>query len=77
MLKHFQANDSSNPHVELLALVNLPFSFKLFTAPMIDTFYFKNFGKRKSYIVPLHFIIAGAFFFLSFFINVTRQYILK
>jgi len=49
----------------LLSLVSLPYSLKFFFAPILDAFYFKKLGQRKSYIVPTQYIYALISFFLS------------
>ena len=52
--------------VAIVHLSALPFSFKLLFAPFLDIYYFKSFGKRKSYIVPANYILAGVLLFLSY-----------
>ena len=37
----------------ILSIMIYPFTFKLLTAPFLDTFYDNNIGKRKTYIIPL------------------------
>ena len=37
----------------ILYMASLPYSFKFLWAPLADTYYWKGFGVRKSYIVPL------------------------
>ena len=36
----------------VLSYCSMPFSFKLLWAPLIDKYYYKSFGKRKSWVVP-------------------------
>lgn len=36
----------------ILANIYYPFTFKFLAAPIMDTYFFKNFGKRKSYAMP-------------------------
>ncbi|KAF2069106.1 hypothetical protein CYY_009578 [Polysphondylium violaceum] len=38
-----------------------PYSLKLLWSPLVDSYYWKSFGRRKSWIVPIQ-IIAGLFF---------------
>jgi PAT family acetyl-CoA transporter-like MFS transporter 1 len=42
----------------MFSLVSMPFSLKLLWAPLVDTFYFKSFGRRKSWLVPVQ-ILTG------------------
>lgn len=37
----------------ILSTVVLPFSFKMVTAPILDTFYVPSIGKRRTYILPI------------------------
>jgi len=53
----------------LLSLISLPYSLKFFFAPILDAFYFKKFGQRKSYIVPIQYIYALICFLLSFYLQ--------
>jgi PAT family acetyl-CoA transporter-like MFS transporter 1 len=43
----------------LFALCSWPFSLKLLWAPVVDAIYFKRFGRRKSWLVPVQ-LLAGA-----------------
>lgn len=56
-------------NVGILSLCLYPFCFKLFFAPLEDIYYSETFGKRKTYVVPCHYIISFTIFILSFFIN--------
>jgi PAT family acetyl-CoA transporter-like MFS transporter 1 len=40
-----------------------PFSIKLLWAPLVDSIYVKRFGRRKSWLVPIQYLI-GIFMFL-------------
>jgi len=53
----------------VFSLIMVPFSFKIFFAPFLDIYYFKKFGKRKTYIVPILYILCGFTLALSFFID--------
>eukprot|EP01035_Chromulina_nebulosa_P038169 gene38169-51547_t len=44
--------------LSLFSLVSLPFSLKLLWAPVVDSFYFKSFGRRKSWLIPVQ-ILTG------------------
>jgi hypothetical protein len=37
----------------LFSLSSYPYSLKLLWSPIVDSLYFKSFGRRKSWIVPL------------------------
>lgn len=51
------------------SIVGWPFSFKVLYAPIVDTFYFKRIGRRKSWLIPLQYLIAIFLFILSFQID--------
>ena len=36
----------------VLMMCTAPFSFKVFWSPLVEFYYLKSFGKRKSWIVP-------------------------
>ena len=40
------------------SLVFWPFSIKLLWAPIVDTAYFSRFGRRKSWLVPVQYLIG-------------------
>lgn len=46
-----------------------PFALKLLWAPLLDVFYIGRFGRRKSWLVPVQLVMAGLFWFLSFYIR--------
>jgi PAT family acetyl-CoA transporter-like MFS transporter 1 len=46
-----------------------PFSLKLLWAPIVDSMYFKRFGRRKSWLIPIQYLIGLAMIILSFHIN--------
>ncbi|CAF1298887.1 unnamed protein product [Adineta ricciae] len=46
-----------------------PFSMKLLWAPLVDVFYIKRFGRRKSWIVPTQLLTAVVLLIASFFIE--------
>lgn len=46
-----------------------PFSLKLVWAPIIDSFYSKRFGRRKSWLIPTQFLTGVFMLILSFYIN--------
>lgn len=56
---------ASFENLAILSTVVLPFSFKMVTAPILDTFYFPSVGKRRSYILPIQYIMGFLFLLLS------------
>lgn len=42
----------------MFSLVFWPFSMKLLWAPIVDTAYFSRFGRRKSWLVPVQYVIG-------------------
>ena len=53
----------------VLSFAFYPFCLKILAAPILDTYFFERFGKRKSYIVPCQYVLALLFFILSFYIE--------
>lgn len=47
------------------SLVNWPFSLKLLWAPVVDSLYWTWMGKRKSWLVPVQYLIGILMLFLS------------
>ena len=43
----------------------MPYSFKVFWAPMIELYYFPSIGKRKSWVVPTQLVGCGILYYLS------------
>jgi len=48
------------------SIAGWPFGLKVLYAPIVDSFYFKRFGRRKSWLIPLQYLIAVFLFALSF-----------
>lgn len=46
-----------------------PFSMKLLWAPIVDSLYIKRFGRRKSWLIPVQYLIGGFMLFLSLKVN--------
>lgn len=46
-----------------------PFSLKLLWAPIVDALYLKSFGRRKSWLIPVQYVIALVMIILSYYIN--------
>ena len=53
----------------ILSFCIYPFCFKILIAPIMDTYFFEEFGKRKSYVIPCQYLLALCFFILSFTID--------
>ena len=47
------------------SLVFWPFSMKLLWAPIVDTAYFSRFGRRKSWLVPVQYLMGIFLLILS------------
>ncbi|XP_025194189.1 acetyl-coenzyme A transporter 1-like [Melanaphis sacchari] len=43
----------------LYSLSNWPFSLKLLWAPLVDALYIQKFGRRKSWLIPVQYLIGG------------------
>ena len=56
---------ASYKELAILSTVFLPFSFKMLTAPLIDTFYINSVGKRRTYILPIQYILGFLFLILG------------
>ncbi|EGR29656.1 solute carrier family 33 acetyl- transporter, putative [Ichthyophthirius multifiliis] len=52
-----------------LQTVFYPFAFKFLIAPILDAYYIPSFGKRKSYIIPLQYILSICFIIMSYQID--------
>jgi MFS transporter, PAT family, solute carrier family 33 (acetyl-CoA transportor), member 1 len=46
-----------------------PFSLKLLWAPIVDAWYSKRFGRRKTWLIPVQYSIAFVMILLSYYIN--------
>jgi hypothetical protein len=53
----------------LFSLSSYPYSLKLFWSPIVDSTYFKSFGRRKSWIVPLQFILGMSLMYIGKYID--------
>ena len=59
------ANGSSYNQQAAFKIASYPYIFKLLFAPVIDSYYFKNFGKCKTYIVTPFYLITCIIFFMA------------
>lgn len=48
------------------SIAGWPFGLKVLYAPIVDAFYIKRIGRRKSWLIPLQYLIAVFLFILSF-----------
>ena len=55
--------------MSFLTLLSLPFSFKFIWAPILDSYYIRSMGKRKTYIVIIQLIIAITLILITLNIN--------
>lgn len=46
-----------------------PFSLKLAWAPIIDAVYIKRFGRRKTWLIPIQYLIGITLFILTFYLK--------
>ena len=53
----------------MFSFVYWPFSIKLLWAPIVDSAYFASFGRRKSWLVPVQYLIGIFMFVLSGHVN--------
>lgn len=51
------------------SLVNWPFSLKLLWAPIVDCLFWPRIGRRKSWLVPVQYLIGILMLFLSGYVN--------
>ena len=47
----------------LFSMVSLPFSLKLLWAPIVDTYYFKSMGRRKSWLIPVQLLCGVVMYY--------------
>ena len=73
ILKTLTASKDPNSNSKALSLTQIgifsmatyPYSFKILWSPIIDSFYNKEMGRRRTWIIPLQFLISFIFLFLS------------
>lgn len=53
----------------ILSLSQYPYSLKLFWSPIVDSIYWKEFGRRKSWIVPLQFILGILMMYIGWIVD--------
>jgi len=60
----------SYSQIGTFALSSYPYSLKLLWSPIVDSVFFKSFGRRKSWIVPMQLIVGTLMLYIS--LNVQR-----
>lgn len=55
--------------LSLFSMVGIPFSLKLLWAPIVDSCYFKNIGRRKSWLIPIQMLTGIVMIVASYKIN--------
>lgn len=53
----------------LFSIVVWPFSLKLLWAPLVDALYIQKIGRRKSWLIPVQFLMGICFFYMAIDIN--------
>ncbi|KAJ3315579.1 hypothetical protein HDV04_001993 [Boothiomyces sp. JEL0838] len=53
----------------LFSLSSYPYSLKLLWSPIVDSLYFKSIGRRKSWILPIQFILGVCLVFVGYHID--------
>ncbi|KAI9226758.1 MAG: acetyl-coenzyme A transporter 1-domain-containing protein [Piptocephalis tieghemiana] len=53
----------------VFSLATYPYSLKLFWSPIVDAIYSQGFGRRKTWIVPIQFIVGLVFLWLGYSID--------
>lgn len=53
----------------MFSFVSWPFSVKLLWAPIVDAIYSRSFGRRKSWLIPVQYLIGGIMIVMSYYIN--------
>jgi PAT family acetyl-CoA transporter-like MFS transporter 1 len=61
---HFSYSD-----IGIYLMCSYPFSLKLLWSPIVDTFYLKSIGVKKSWIIPTQLIAGSILIYLSFSIT--------
>ncbi|OXA62055.1 Acetyl-coenzyme A transporter 1 [Folsomia candida] len=64
-----QARGSNYSDQAIFSLVTWPFNLKLLWAPLVDGIYWKRMGRRKSWLVPVQYLIGVTLLFLSFHVD--------
>ncbi|EGC37219.1 hypothetical protein DICPUDRAFT_54139 [Dictyostelium purpureum] len=60
---------ASYTQLGIFSISTYPYSLKLLWSPIVDSYFFKSFGRRKSWIVPIQVLTGLMFVSMSFFIT--------
>jgi hypothetical protein len=55
----------SYSELAIFSLTGYPYSLKLFWSPIVDSIYVKSIGRRKSWIIPIFFILGFLLYYLG------------
>lgn len=66
--------NSSYVEIGIFLLCSYPFSFKVLWSPLVDTYSFRNYGKRKSWIIPCQLLASCFIYYFGYAID---DYLLK
>lgn len=61
--------DFSFAEVGIFLLCSYPFSLKVLWSPIVDTYYIKSLGLRRTWAISSQLIVSGLLYFLSYNIN--------
>lgn len=64
-----QARGTNYSDQAIFSLASWPFNLKLLWAPLVDAIYWKRMGRRKSWLVPVQYLIGVTLLFLSFHVD--------
>lgn len=67
LLQNYGATYTEQAHFSMAVW---PFSLKLLWAPVIDTLYSKQFGRRKSWLIPTQYLIGVFMLLLSYYVKI-------
>mmetsp|Transcript_2155 Transcript_2155/g.5419 ORF Transcript_2155/g.5419 Transcript_2155/m.5419 type:complete len:469 (-) Transcript_2155:724-2130(-) len=59
----------SYTQVGIFSLVSYPFSLKFLWSPLIDAYFFKSLGRRKSWVIPMELMAGAMMIYLSYNID--------
>ncbi len=63
-LVFIQKKELSYSQIGMIKMCSYPFSLKLLWSPLIDSYYFKCIGRRKTWIIPCQIILIGFLYYL-------------
>lgn len=63
------SRQASYANQAVFSLASWPFSLKLLWAPIVDSIFFPSIGRRKSWLVPIQYLIGGFMLFYADFVH--------